>query len=129
MYKNKEKYNIENNYISPYLNDAKIFLNDFNIKLKKNSMKNIDYLRYTLDENNGDTFYRCFLFNLFEKKIMKKDKEYIYMIIFDIFKIYDLDPDIYNNENNDINFNINNILIFFDILRDYIELNQWDFYL
>ena len=126
MYKNKEKYNIENNYISPYLNDAKIFLNDFNIKLKKNSMKNIDYLRYTLDENNGDTFYRCFLFNLFEKKIMKKDKEYIYMIIFDIFKIYDLDPDIYNNENNDINFNINNILIFFDILRDYIELNQWD---
>ena len=47
------------------------------------------------------------------------------MIIFDIFKIYDLAPDIFINDG-DINNNINNTLIFFDILRDFIELDSWD---
>ena len=122
LYKNFENYNIINKYISPHLNDTKSFINTFQLKLKKNFLKNIDYIRYSLDENHGDTFYRCFIFNLFEKKIINKDKEYIYMIIFDIFKIYDLAPDIFSNEDNDIN----NVLVFFDILRDYIELNQWD---
>ena len=122
LYKNFENYNIINKYISPHLNDTKSFINTFQLKLKKNFLKNIDYIRYSLDENHGDTFYRCFIFNLFEKKIINKDKEYIYMIIFDIFKIYDLAPDIFSNEDNDIN----NVLVFFDILRDYMELNQWD---
>lgn len=122
LYKNFENYNIINKYISPHLNDTKSFINTFQLKLKKNFLKNIDYIRYSLDENHGDTFYRCFIFNLLEKKIINKDKEYIYMIIFDIFKIYDLAPDIFSNEDNDIN----NVLVFFDILRDYIELNQWD---
>ena len=79
--KKSRKYIIENNYLSPYLSDIKSFLNDIKIKLKKNYIKNIDYIRYTLDENHGDNFYRCFIFNLLEKKILKKDKEYIYMII------------------------------------------------
>ena len=124
LYKNHQDYNILNNYISPYLNDVKSFVNTFQLKLKKNILKNIDYIRYTLNENNGDTFYRCFVFNLFEKKIVNKDKEYIYMIIFDLFKIYDLAPDIFNTD--DGAKNINNVLGFFDILRDYIELNSWD---
>ena len=124
LYKNHQEYNILNNYISPYLNDIKSFANTFQLKLKKNILKNIDYIRYTLNENNGDTFYRCFVFNLFEKKIVNKDKEYLYMIIFDLFKIYDLAPDIFNTD--DGANNINNVLGFFDILRDYIELNSWD---
>ena len=124
LYKNFQDYNILNSYISPYLNDVKSFVNSFQLKLKKNILKNIDYIRYTLNENNGDTFYRCFVFNLLEKKIVNKDKEYIYMIIFDLFKIYDLAPDIFNSDDNAKN--INNVLGFFDILRDYIELNQWD---
>ena len=124
LYKNHQDYNILNNYISPYLNDVKSFVNTFQLKLKKNILKNIDYIRYTLNENNGDTFYRCFAFNLFEKKIVNKDKEYLYMIIFDLFKIYDLAPDIFNTD--DGANNINNVLGFFDILRDYIELNSWD---
>ena len=81
LYKNFQDYNI-NNYISPCLNDVKNFENNFQLKLKKNVIKNIDFIRYSLDENHGDTFYRCFIFNLFEKKIINKDKEYIYMIIF-----------------------------------------------
>ena len=125
LYKNFENYNIKNNYISPHLNDIKSFINTFLLKLKKNHIKNIDYIRYSLNENNGDTFYRCFIFNLFEKKIINKDKEYIYMIIFDLLKIYDLSPNIFNSEDN-INNNINDTLVFFDILRDYIELNSWD---
>ena len=124
LYKNHQDYNILNNYISPYLNDVKSFVNTFQLKLKKNILKNIDYIRYTLNENNGDTFYRCFVFNLFEKKIVNKDKEYLYMIIFDLFKIYDLAPDIFNTD--DGAKNINKVLGFFDILRDYIELNSWD---
>ena len=124
LYKNHQDYNILNNYISPYLNDVKSFVNTFQLKLKKNILKNIDYIRYTLNENYGDTFYRCFVFNLFEKKIVNKDKEYLYMIIFDLFKIYDLAPDIFNTD--DGANNINNVLGFFDILRDYIELNSWD---
>jgi hypothetical protein len=124
LYKNHQDYNILNNYISPYLNDVKSFVNTFQLKLKKNILKNIDYIRYTLNENNGDTFYRCFVFNLLEKKIVNKDKEYLYMIIFDLFKIYDLAPDIFNTD--DGAKNINNVLGFFDILRDYIELNSWD---
>ena len=124
LYKNHQDYNILNNYISPYLNDVKSFVNTFQLKLKKNILKNIDYIRYTLNENNGDTFYRCFVFNLFEKKIVNKDKEYLYMLIFDLFKIYDLAPDIFNTD--DGAKNINNVLGFFDILRDYIELNSWD---
>ena len=47
------------------------------------------------------------------------------MIIFDLLKIYDLSPNIFNSEDN-INNNINDTLVFFDILRDYIELNSWD---
>ena len=124
LYKNFQDYNILSKYISPYLNDTKSFVNIFQLKLNKNIIKNIDYIRYTLNENNGDTFYRCFVFNLFEKKIINKDKEYIYMLIFDLFKIYDLSPDIFNSDDNAKN--INNALGFFDILRDYIELNYWD---
>ena len=124
LYKNYQEYNIINKYISPHLNDKKNFVNTFQLKLKKNVMKNIDYIRYSLDENQGDTFYRCFIFNLFEKKIINKDKYYIYMIIFDLFKIYDLSPDIFSIEEDTTN--ISNTLTFFDILRDYIELDFWD---
>ena len=60
------------------------------------------------------------MFNLFEKYIINKDKENINIIILDIFKLYDLSPSIFSSNN------INNVLIFFSIICDYIQLNLWD---
>ena len=116
LYKNIQNYNISNYHISPYINE----INGFSKTFKIDNIKNIDYIRYTIDENQGDTFYGCFMFNLFEKYIINKDKENINIIILDIFKLYDLSPSIFSSNN------INNVLIFFSIICDYIQLNLWD---
>ena len=120
LYKNFQNYNIVNYFISPHINDVNNFNNCFNIE---NSNNNIDYIRYTIDENFGDTFYRCFMFNLFEKYILNQKKDSINLVIFDIFKLYDLSPEIFTKNKNN---NINNTLIFFSILNDYIQLNLWE---
>ena len=119
LYKNIHNYNISNYHISPYLNE----INDFSKFFKIENIKNYDYIRYTIDENQGDTFYGCFMFNLFENYIINKDKENINILILDIFKLYDLSPSIFSS---DKNYNINNVLIFFSIICDYIQLNLWD---
>ena len=119
LYNNIQNYNISNYHISPYINE----INDFCTNFKIESLKNIDYIRYTIDENQGDTFYGCFMFNLFEKYIINKDKEKIYILILDIFKLYDLSPSIFTSNKNN---NINNVLIFFSIICDFIQLNLWD---
>ena len=111
-YKKNEFRNISDYKISPFINNV-----DENIKEK------IDYIRYTIDENYGDTFYRCFMFNLIENYILNKEKENLCMLIFDIFKLYDLEPSIYNsNKGSDIK----STLIFFSFLYDYIHLNMWE---
>ena len=119
LYKTYQNYNIAKYYISPHIND----INSFNKTFKIKNNKTLEYIRYTIDENSGDNFYRCFIFNLFEKYILNKKKDNIYMIIFDIFKLYDLSPSIFTDNKN---ININEALIFFSILIDYIELNLWE---
>ena len=111
-YKKNEFLNISDYKISPYINSI-----DENIKGK------IDYIRYTIDENYGDTFYRCFMFNLIENYILNKEKENLCILIFDIFKLYDLAPSIYNNIRSS---DIKSTLIFFSFLYDYINLNMWE---
>ena len=127
LYQTFQNYNIGNYSISPHLNDINNFNDCFKIENKNN---NLNYIRYTIDENVGDTFYRCFMFSLIEKYILNKQIENINMIIFDIFKLYDLSPTIFTSNKN---CNINNVLIFFSIINDYIQLNLWekiyDFYL
>ena len=118
-YKSYEKihnYNIKNYHISPYLNDIKEFYKSFKIQNKNNDM---EYIRYTIEENEGETFYGCFMFSLIEKYILNKNKKGLYMLILDIFKLYDLSSNIYNSDPN-------NILIYFSIIYEYIELNMWE---
>ena len=119
-YKKMLNYNNTNYHISPYINEINDFYKSFKIE---NNNKNIYYIRYTIDENEGESFYKCFMFNLLENCFINKNKEFIYILILDIFKIYDLSPSIFNSIKNN---NINNILVFFSIIRDYIELNLWD---
>ena len=111
-YKKNEFHNISDYKINPYINSI-----DESIKGK------IDYIRYTIDENYGDTFYRCFMFNLIENYILNKEKENLCMLIFDIFKLYDLSPSIYNSKRGS---DIKLTLIFFSFLYDYIHLNMWE---
>ena len=115
-----QNYNMTNYHISPHINDINDFYDSFKIK----NNKNLDYIRYTIDQNSGDDFYICFMFNLLEKYILNKKKENLFIIIFDIFKIYDLLPSIFTDNNK--NINLNEILIFFSILIDYIEINSWE---
>jgi hypothetical protein len=115
LYKNIQNYNISNYHISPYINESSDFFKNFKIE----SIKKVEYIRYTIDENQGDTFYGAFMFNLFEKYIINKDKENINILILDIFKLYDLSYTKYNSE-------LNNALIYFSIIYEYIELNLWE---
>jgi hypothetical protein len=119
-YKNILNYNIKNYHINPNINEINDFYNSFKIE---NKNKNIYYIRYSIDENEGDTFYKCFMLSLFENYFINKNKENIYILILDIFKLYDLSPSIFNSIKNN---NINNILVIFALIRDYIELNLWD---
>ena len=115
-YENIHNYNIKNYHISPYLNDIKEFYKSFKIENKNND---VEYIRYIIDENDGETFYRSFMFTIIEKYILNKNKENLYMIILDIFKLYDLSYTKYNSE-------LNNALIYFSIIYEYIELNLWE---
>lgn len=109
----KNKFlNISDYKISPYINSI-----DDNFKGK------VDYIRYTIDENYGDTFYRSFMFNLIENYILNKKIDNLCILIFDLFKLYDLAPSIFNsNRGSDILTS----LIFFSFLYDYIHLNMWE---
>ena len=120
LYKKFQNYNIANYSISPYINDINNFYQTFKIK----NNKTLDYIRYTIEQNSGDDFYRCFMFNLLEKYILSKKKENIFIIVFDIFKIYDLLPSIFTDNNK--NINLNEILIIFSIFIDYIQINLWE---
>lgn len=117
LYKSIKKSS--NYYISPYLNDITNFYDDF--KINSNN-KTFDFIRYTIDEKEEDSFYRCFMFSLFEIYILNKKKDNINALIFDIFKLYDLYPSIFISNQN---YNINYTLVFFSIFIDYIGLNLW----
>ena len=118
LYKSIKKSS--NYYISPYLNDITNFYDDF--KINSNN-KTFDFIRYTIDEKEEDSFYRCFMFSLFEIYILNKKQDNINAIIFDIFKLYDLYPSIFTSNQN---YNINYSLVFFSIFIDYIGLNLWE---
>ena len=118
LYKSIKKSS--NYYISPYLNDITNFYDDF--KINSNN-KTFDFIRYTIDEKEEDSFYRCFMFSLFEIYILNKKKDNINALIFDIFKLYDLYPSIFISNQN---YNINYTLVFFSIFIDYIGLNLWE---
>ena len=118
LYKSIKKSS--NYYISPYLNDINNFYDNF--KINSNN-KTFDFIRYTIDEKEEDSFYRCFMFSLFEIYILNKKQDSINTLIFDIFKLYDLYPTIFTSNKN---YNINYFLVFFSIFTDYIGLNLWE---
>ena len=123
LYKAHTNYNISNYLISPYLYSLdNILKNIKNVVIIKKDL-DIEYIRYIVDENEGDTFYRCFIFSLFEKYILEKRKDNIFSLIFDIYKLYDISPTIFDDNES---YNISNTLTFFAILTDYIQLNIWD---
>ena len=118
LYKSIKKSS--NYYISPYLNDINNFYD--NLKINSNN-KTFDFIRYTIDEKEEDSFYRSFMFSLFEIYILNKKQDNINILIFDIFKLYDLYPSIFTSNKN---YNINYFLVFCSIFIDYIGLNLWE---
>ena len=114
-------FDINNLNICPCINDINDFKTCFLIESSENENYFFDYIRYVV-EKDGDSFYRCIMFNLFEKCILNEKKDTIFMFILDIFKLYDLSPKIYTDKN----VNVKNILIFFCILIEYIELKWWE---
>ena len=114
--------------INPYLNDfnnfKKIFQKEDKDKDKdKKHNNNFEYIRF-INEIDGDSFYRGFIFNYIEMNLINKNIKEISILIIDIFKIYDIEPQIFNTENNKIN--IKNVLICFSIIYDFIKVNLWD---
>ena len=112
--------------INPYLNDfnnfKKIFQKEDKDKDKK-SNSNFEYIRF-INEIDGDSFYRGFIFNYIEMNLINKNIKEISILIIDIFKLYDIEPQIFGMEKNKIN--IKNILICFSIIYDFIKVNLWD---
>ena len=128
----KEKNNLYQKYkeienkkyiINPYLNDFNNFKKNLGLDDKNNlNINNFEYIRY-INEVNGDSFYRSFIFNYIEIKLINQNIKDISMLIIDIFKLYDLEPSIFINDNN---INMKNTLICFSIIYDFIKVNLWD---
>ena len=114
-------FDINNINICPFVNDINDFKACFLIESSENENYFFDYVRFVV-EKDGDSFYRCFMFSLFEKFILNEKKDNIFMLLLDILKLYDLFPIIYEKKN----VNIRNLLIVFCILTEYIELNLWE---
>ena len=119
-HKYKEISNNKKYTINPYLNDYNDFKNSFEMTEKKKS-NNFEYIRY-INEINGDSFYRGFIFNYIEYNLINHKIKEIIMLIIDIFKIYDLNESIFSNDN----INMKNVLICFSIINDFIKINAWD---
>ena len=115
-------YNQNNIYkINPYLNDYNNFKKIF--EKDKNCNNNFEYIRFN-NEDYWDSFYRSFIFNYIEMNLINKNLKEICILIIDLFKIYDIEPLIFNIEKSKINFK--NILICFSIIYDFIKINLWD---
>ena len=115
--------NNEDNYkINIYINDFNNFKTVFE-KNEKNKINedNFEYIRY-INELNGDSFYRSFIFNYIELNLINQNLKEISILIIDIFKIYDLESSIFEQEN----INIKSVLICFSIIYDFIKVNLWE---
>ena len=123
-----QKYNsFQNNInnkskINTYINDFTNFRKIFEKENKNNiNINNFEYIRY-INEINGDSFYRGFIFNYIELNLINQNIKEISMLIMDFFKIYDLEPSIFEHDN----IKIKNILICFSIIYDFISVNLWE---
>ena len=111
-----------NKYIvNPYINDFNDFKKSLGIEETNNIIDNFEYIRY-INEINGDSFYRSFIFNYIEFNLINQNDKKISMLIIDIFKIYDLKESIFLSSN----IKIKNVLICFSIIYDFIKINMWD---
>ena len=116
--KYKEIQNNNKCTINTYLNDYNDFKTNLGITEKEN-INNFEYIRY-INEINGDSFYRGFIFNYIEYNIINHNIKEIIMLIIDIFKIYELNESIFSTDN------MKNVLISFSIINDFMKINAWD---
>ena len=119
QYNKTSKFKI-NTCVNDYSNFKKIFKKNDKNNLNIN---NFEYIRF-INETNGDSFYRSFIFNYIEIQLINKKIKEISMLIIDIFKMYDLDPSIFINDYSKIN--IKNVLICFNIIFDFVKVDLWD---
>ena len=68
-------------------------------------------------KNDGDSFYKCFMFSLLEKYIINKKIFELSIILFEIFN--QIDESIFHYHN--INFDKNEAIIILDIIITYVE--------
>jgi len=68
-------------------------------------------------KNDGDSFYKCFMFSLLEKYIINKKIFELSIILFEIFN--QIDESIFHYPN--INFDKNEAIIILDIIITYVE--------
>ena len=77
-----------------------------------------EYFRY-INPQNGDSFYRAFIFCLFEHCILKKDIKLFSILIYDIFRLVEI-GDIY------FHLNIEKALTILNIIYDLIRANEYE---
>ena len=77
-----------------------------------------EYFRY-INSENGDSFYRAFIFGLLEHCILKKNRELFSSLIFDIFRLGDIE---------DIYFHLNKEKVFMtlNIIYDLMGADEYD---
>jgi hypothetical protein len=77
-----------------------------------------EYFRY-INPQNGDSFYRAFIFCLFEHCVLKKDIKLFSILIYDIFRLVEI-GDIY------FHLNIEKALTILNIIYDLIRANEYE---
>ena len=88
--KNQLYSNLNDNTNNEYLISPIIYTNnDFEL-IYHIQITYFDYFRY-INSDNGDSFYRAFIFGLFEHCILKKNIDLFSTLIFDIFRLDDIE--------------------------------------
>jgi len=83
--------------------------------IKTNIFESFRYL----NPENGDSFYRAFIFSLFENYIINQELDSFCIILFDIYRLNQISP-IYDG------LNIEKSLVIFNIIYDLMRAEQWD---
>ena len=111
----KRNYNKFNDYIiNPSIFSKEDFEKIYHIKTDL-----FNSFRYIYPEN-GDSFYRAFIFLLFENYIINQSLDEFCILIYDIYRFYEITKDIYNN------LNIEKSLVIFSIIYDLMKTSQWN---
>ena len=106
---NNLNHNTNTEYlISPLINSKNDFESIYHIQ-----GINFEYFRY-INSDNGDSFYRSFIFALLEHCILKKNIDLFSVLIFDIFRLDEIE-DIYFHLNKEKVFMLLNII--YDLMR------------